>query len=191
VREIWQGPEGGRIRETSSEPIFLSPRDRDRWIAAGRPKLREPVTVTGLEPSPALQLPDDADALYERLEGQAAGHPEGVHEEMFVLVGDALRETAATPAQRAALYEVAAKIPGVQLLGEVTDPAGRRGIAVAMDHRVDGILETLVFDPETSMLLAEEQRTLADNEFDYPKDTVIGYATYHDVAIVGSKHERP
>jgi hypothetical protein len=60
-----------------------------------------------------------------------------------------------------------------------------------MKHEVDGILQTLVFDPKTSALLAEEQRALSDNDFGYEEGTVIGYATYHETAIVDSKRERP
>ena len=78
---------------------------------------------------------------------------------MFVFVGDSLRETNASPEQRAALYAVAARIPGVDLVGPVTDSAGRRGIAVAKDDNVNHIRSTLVFDPRTSVLLAEEEST--------------------------------
>src|SRR5688572_7689348 len=92
VREMWVGPDGGRMREKSGEPRFLSERDRERWIAAGRPNVREPVWGGAVESPPALNLPSDPDALYERLEAQSEGHPEGVHEEMFTLLGDALRE---------------------------------------------------------------------------------------------------
>jgi hypothetical protein len=169
----------------------LSPRDRERWIERGRPNLKDPIWSGPIEPAEPLRLPDDADALYERLERESAGHPEGVQEEIFTLVGDALREATATQAQRAALYEVAARIPGVDLLGEVTDPAGREGTAVAMEHSEDGELQTLIFDPVTSELLAEEQRTLARNPYGYPEGTVIGYATHHNAAVVDSRRERP
>jgi RNA polymerase sigma-70 factor (ECF subfamily) len=105
---------------------------------------------------------------------------------MFTLVGDALRETNATPAQRAALYEVAARIPGVELIGHVRDPVGRPGIAVAHSGKTAGIRETLILDPETSVLLSEEQVTLDGNSFGYPAGTVIGHATYVTRGVVDS-----
>ena len=77
---------------------------------------------------------------------------------MFTAVGDYLRETATTPAQRAALYEVAAGIDGVELLGDVTDHAGRTGTAVAIDDPEQGVRHTLVFDPDTGVLLEERRR---------------------------------
>jgi hypothetical protein len=196
VREMWVGADGGRMRETSGKPRFLSERDRERWIAAGRPDLSESVWTGAVEAPPALDLPSDADVLYERLEAKSQGHPEGVHEEMFTLLGDALRDTmlrymTATPAQRAALYEVAARIPGVELVGRVTDPIGRTGVAVAMASTDDGLRHMLVLDPDTGELLAEEQRVLEENEFGYAAGTLIGYATYLTSAVVDSSHERP
>jgi hypothetical protein len=110
---------------------------------------------------------------------------------MFVLVGDDLRETAASPAQRAALYEVAARIPGVELVGRVTDSAGRPGIAVAMTDTSSRSRQVLIFDPTTSQLLAEEQTVVAGNEFGWPSGTVMGRTTYLEHAVVGSNTEVP
>lgn len=184
VREIWLGPEGGRLHETSGTPQFPTPQDRERWIAAGRPSLSSPPSETTLPPTQPLDLPADPDALYQRLEQDAEGRGSGVHTEMFTLIGDSLRETGATPAQRAALYQVAARLPGVQLLGQARDSAGRSGIAVAMDDQ--GIRYTLIFDPFTSKLLAEEQLALDGNGFGYPANQRVGYATYLAQKIVDS-----
>jgi hypothetical protein len=114
-----------------------------------------------------------------------------VNVEMLVLVGDLLRETTAPPPLRAALYEVAARIPGVQLVGAVRDPAGRRGVAVALVDE-QGIRSELVFDPETSALLAERD-VLAGRvpKLDAAPGTTIGHTTYLDTAVVGSTSERP
>ena len=53
-------------------------------------------------------------------------------------VGDLLRETSASPELRAALFKVAAGIPGVKLLGTVTDSDGRSGTAIAFPHPARG-----------------------------------------------------
>jgi len=45
--------------------------------------------------------------------------------ETFAIIGDLLRETHAPPALRAALYEVAANLSGVEYIGEVKDAVGR------------------------------------------------------------------
>jgi hypothetical protein len=191
VREVWIGPDGGVIRERSGTPSFLTPRDRQAWIAAGRPDLAEPPTESRTGPQEPLDLPAEADALYTRLERESAGHSEGVHQEMFTLVGDALRETNATPEQRAALYEVAARIPGVELLGETQDRAGRTGLAVAIRNPADGVRQTLIFDPETAALLGEEEVALPGNGFGYPAGKAVGFATYFGWSVVESLQERP
>jgi hypothetical protein len=184
VRQIWLGPSGGRLYEMSGTPRFLTARDRARWVADGRPKLTESPSAHTLPPSRPLDLPSDPDALYARLQHDAEGHGSGIDSEMFTLVGDSLRETSATPAQRAALYQVAARIPGVELVGRVRDSAGRPGVAVARDDH--GIRFTLVFDPGNSALLSEEQVALADNTYGYPAGMRIGYATYLVQRIVNS-----
>jgi hypothetical protein len=185
VREVWLGPGGGLLRESDGAPSFLTAQDRGRWIAAGRPPVAgDRSTRTKLGPLRPLDLPTDPDAMYARLEQDATGHGDGLYEEMFTLVGDSLRETAATPAQRAALYQVAARIPGVELLGPVTDSAGRTGIAVAKEDH--GIRHTLIFDPQTSALLSEEQIALPGNPYGYPAGARLGYSTYLVRRIVAS-----
>jgi len=125
--------------------------------------------------------------LYTRLEQEASATDNPVTIQMFTLIGDSLRETAATPAQRAALYQVAARLPGVELVGSVKDRAGRPGVAVALsDHAVRS---TLIFDPVTSALLAEEQAVLAGNPYGYPASTRTGYATYLVQKIVNSSSQ--
>jgi len=69
--------------------------------------------------------------------------------------------------------------------------AGRPGIAVAKDDDVNHVRSTLVFDPNTSVLLAEEESTLEGNSFGYPAGTRIELATYLQTAIVGSLGARP
>jgi hypothetical protein len=191
VREIWSGPTGGRLHETSSAPVFLSAADRERWIAAGRPQVNAPEATESLPPSLPLDLPTDPDALYAKLHDRAVGNANGTESEMLTEVGDALRETDASPALRAALYEVAARIPGIELVGPVTDRIGRHGIAVAYSSHPDDQRHELIFDPKTSALLGEEYQALAGNEFGYAPGTVIGYATYVKTGVVDRLGARP
>jgi hypothetical protein len=60
-----------------------------------------------------------------------------------------------------------------------------------MRDTANGIRHTLIFDPETSALLGEEESVLAGNVFDYPEGTVIGFATYLESAVVDAIKERP
>ena len=191
VREIWQGPTGGLIRETSAPPQFLSALDREHWIAAGRPQVSAPSSTQELPPARALDLPTNPDALYAKLHDEAVGNANGTEMEMLTEVGDALRETAASPALRASLYEVAARIPGIELLGPTTDRLGRRGVAVAYSSSDAHERHELIFDPRTSALLGEEYESLDGNVFGYPGGTVTGYATYISTGVVDGRGTRP
>jgi hypothetical protein len=208
LREMWIAPDGsGRLRERSGEPIFLGPRDREAWEALGSPKLWESGTSSETFGSGGLHYEDfsglstDPDELYQQIERRAAdGKPSGVPVpegapvavNMFAIVGDLLRETVAPPDLRAALYEVAARIPGVELVGEVTDPAGRLGVAVAMNDEPDAVRQELVFDPETAELLAERQVLLRRVDWvDAEPGTAIGWVAYLESGTVDSTSARP
>lgn len=191
MREIWLGPTGGRLHERWGKPKFLSAADREHWIAAGRPQVNPPEDGGKLPPARPLNLPTDPDALYAKLHDEAVGHGNGTEPEMFTLVGDALRESDASPALRASLYEVAARIPGVELVGPATDRLGRHGVAVAY---VDGKIHErheLIFDRRTAALLGEEYIELDGNSYGYPAGTVTGYATYVVSAVVNRLGARP
>jgi hypothetical protein len=200
TREVWLNADGtGWLHETSGKATFLSDRDRQLWIEAGRPDLETGGMDTVLRnedgptpPMESLSLPSDPDTLYAQLEKQARGFGRRMYAEMFVEVGDNLRESYTTPAQRSALFEVAARIPGVELVGDVTDAVGRIGTGVAMDDEVNHIRETLIFDPSNYGLMGEEESTLSGNEpGGYPAGTIIGHSAYLEQAVVDALKKRP
>lgn len=215
VREMWLGDEPGdaRLRERKAGPPgFLSDEERERWLALGQPELEAKTPFSGiLAGLPArswyhgpLDLPSDADAIYDQFEQDAArdtrdpGVPldDHVSAAMFHHFSDVLREARATPEQRAAAYEALARVPHVTLLGEVTDRFGRRGVAIGMnafDNEPDGFLfrHVLVFDPETADLLEERREVLPGNRYrGLPAGMIEAYATY-EYAVVGTLGERP
>ncbi len=96
-----------------------------------------------------MALPTNPDLLKATLRADIKGAGNGDNAELFVMVGDLLRESPAPPALRKALYDVAASIPGVRVKGQVTDSAGRTGTAVERDD------ETLLIDTTTGQLLAD------------------------------------
>lgn len=201
TREIWISSDGsGRLVTTKEAPVFLGPRDRATWESAGSPPLDragttdETVGPQGLSPNDVSGYSTDTETLYRQIRAKADGYGPSTDAEMLVLVGDALREVIVPPKLRAALFRVAAMIPGVELVGPVTDPAGRNGTAVARTSNDAGYRERveLIFDPETSAFLAERQVLLERVDWiDAPPGTVIGYAAYLDSGIVASTSERP
>ncbi|MCW2543621.1 MAG: hypothetical protein JWM40_1173 [Frankiales bacterium] len=94
-------------------------------------------------------LPTEAGALERSLRDGIDGAGPDDDSELFVIVGDLLRESPAPPALRKALWEVAARVPGVKLVGVVADSVGRAGVAV---ERHDS---RYVLDPSNGRLLEE------------------------------------
>ncbi|MEY9965861.1 hypothetical protein ABIA33_003911 [Streptacidiphilus sp. MAP12-16] len=95
------------------------------------------------------KLPTDKAALRTQLVSYAnPGQDQSV--EIFTVVGDLL-DSPASPGLRGALYQVAADLPGVRLVGKVTDSTGRPGTAVELG---DGkITVRYVVDPADGQLL--------------------------------------
>lgn len=207
-RESWIGRDGGgRVRQYAvGKPRFVSPRDRENWIASGRPALaggvmdvpivQEDGAITektyylgaiGLTYDEMRALPTDVETLYARVALEARrwatgnGRPlSDAPHQMFTIVGDMLRETPMPPALRAAFFRVAARIPGVELVGETTDAAGRPGVAVALgDARRRA---ELIFDARTAELLGERSTWGADPAF---------ISAYLESGAVDSVKERP
>jgi len=94
-------------------------------------------------------LPTESHALERKLRAGIGGAGPDDDSELFVIVGDLLRESPAPPALRKALWEVAARVPGVTLVGAVKDSMGRAGVAVERgDIRY-------ILDPQDGRLLEE------------------------------------
>ena len=72
----------------------------------------------------------------------------------FGKISALVSEFTVPPNLRAALFQVAASLKGVELIGTVTDRLGRPGTAVGYTY--EGVREQLIFDPATARLLASE-----------------------------------
>jgi hypothetical protein len=198
TREIWIGPDGsGRLRESDGPPRFATSADRAAWIAAGKPDLTgnpssdDTFGAGGLYYLDLSNVPTDPSQLKQLIDNRTIeGGPSG-DAETFTIIGDLLRETYASPALRSALYTVAAELPGVQLLGTVQDQLGRSGTGVAYVSR--GFSHELIFDPQTSALLAE-QTTVADPSQvkpPAPAGTVVDWTSYLSSGVVDSTTSTP
>jgi hypothetical protein len=199
-RQIWIGADGsGRILETFGTLSFVTPADRAAWVSAGSPSISTTPSDTTFGPhtlsdgpGDLASLPTDPSALGAELSARKIeGGPPGPAED-FVQIGDLLRETDASPALRAAVYQVAADIPGAILLGTVTDHSGRSGIGIARVND-DGVEQEYVFDPTTSALLGEEQLATSVNAGGegVSAGTVLGWAVYLSSGIVDSLSDTP
>jgi hypothetical protein len=194
TREAWIGLDGaGRLMETRGTASFPTAADEAAWKDAGSPDLGNGTTsdesfeAGGLWFVDLSGLPTDPDALLGVIEERriVVGPPGDA--ETFMLIGDLLRETYASPALRAALYEVAAGLPGVELVGNVRDASGRPGVAVAYGH--DGTRSELTFDPETADMLGEGTVVTDGGTMGLPVGTVLSSAVYLASGVVDSTDE--
>ncbi|WJV46955.1 CU044_5270 family protein [Streptomyces flavofungini] len=106
----------------------------------------------------------------------------------FVTVGDITREALMPPEQAAALYLAAAKIPGVELVDDAVDAAGRHGVAIA--HEDDGERTELIFDKKTKAYLGERSVLTEDKPFGKKGDLLADTAVL-ERKIVDKAGERP
>jgi hypothetical protein len=194
TREMWIAADGsGRIRETSGDVTFLNERGRTAWVAMGSPPLNRAINEDfgprGLSYEDLALLPTDPGALAVVIRERAARTKVPIDDEMFVVIGDLLRQQEAPPKVRSALYKVAAGIPGVELIGDARDHAGRQGVAVAKTSSYTGLRQrnVLIFDPRTSALLGEEHVLLEPATWvDAQPPVVVGYAVYLESRIVNN-----
>jgi hypothetical protein len=193
TREAWIGPDGsGRIRQIEGPPRFVTSADRAAWIAAGKPDLgntsgdiNDTFGPGGLYYLDLSKVPTDPSQLRQLIESRTIeGGPPG-DAETFTIIGDLLRETYAPPAVRSALFTIVSELPGVELIGATHDELGRPGTAVAFVS--DGLSHRLIFDPQTSALLAE-QTVLVDRSQALPfaPGTVLDWTVYVSSGVVDS-----
>lgn len=178
--EDWVAPDGsGRRRTIAGEVEFAYRQDQRDWRDSGSPKLGPaPGTITdkrfgpgelngvpyegGLPP--VSELPANADALEEifRNEHARSSASVPVDAKLFEYAASVLLSTGSRPDLRAAVYELLARIDGVQLVDEVKDPLGRTGTGVSLDIDYSGapVRHTIIFNSETSYPLAYTQEPI-------------------------------
>ncbi len=123
-------PTDDNVSGLSADPSVLLQQLEQRTAPGGRSP--EPPFSPGPELTPGVTAGSLWDAVTNILEDPTGG-----------------------PDLRAALFDVAYGIPGVQVQTDVTDPAGRAAIALELATPGGGAPATLYFDPSTHQLMAE------------------------------------
>jgi hypothetical protein len=150
--EQWMSVDGtrdglGRPAGGGEESVFPGCRDGRRTVMKGP----EAIGTEPCEPDPAYRpdLPTDAGAMLDYLNRNHSGEvgdANAMGKDIMGLLDKYLR-----PAARAALFEAAARIPGLRVVPNDTDAAGRPGVGVAWSF--EGRSGRIVFDAETYALL--------------------------------------
>jgi hypothetical protein len=175
TREEWVTHDGaGRLRIVDGPARFVGSGDRAEWEGAGEPtfltlgfgrRTEDRFLDAGMLRGSVAELPADPAMLARRLRAKAEveGGELSVGAATLQLIAEDLRDPGASPASRQALYEAAERVPGIAYLGEKTDPAGRRGVAVGVPSEAAGapVVYSMIFDPATSQVLATEMTSRA------------------------------
>jgi hypothetical protein len=154
----WIALDRSGYRREDVESSTISEADREAWIEADRPTFDLPRTFeysSGEAPIHDVSLlPTDPDSLLRALRsGAVVERPPG-DDQVFLVIGEILGQGVASPPLRSSLFEVAARLEGVELVGPIEDPLGRPGTAVELEGA--GSRTRLVFDTVSARLLAFE-----------------------------------
>ncbi|TDC28134.1 hypothetical protein E1211_28445 [Micromonospora sp. 15K316] len=155
--ESWLSVDGthdGLLRQTPATDDENTPLPgcRDGRAAVTKGGRMDPRQTEPCTPSPAYlpDLPTDPDAMLDHLNENYRGEP-GDSNALGKDVHDLLASKYLRPRVRAALFEAAARIPGLTVVPDVQDGAGRPGIGIAWSH--EGKSGVLVFDEESHTFL--------------------------------------
>jgi hypothetical protein len=130
-------------------------------------------------------LPRDPTRLLNHIYLVTLGHGVSRDGEALVFIADTLR-TGVVPADlRAALYNAAAMIPGIQITDREANLDGHSGVALGRDES-NGIRQEIIIDPKNGQLIGErEVLTRADVIPGWPAGAPMGY-TAVSTSIVDS-----
>jgi hypothetical protein len=210
VTQTWLAADGsGRSVQTGlpGPPRFLNPKDRAKWVAAGSPEfgamldgpgdslsVAPRATMSALPTRPSVLGPLLASGKVDPLTGGLLpknalfASPKSLGPEIQT-IASLLGQPYASPALRSALYRVASRLPGVHLLGNVTDGIGRRGTAVEYTWR--GWRSVLIFDPATSALLEQKLVEVTPDAGHEAISAVAALSIYEASGVVDSTTATP
>ncbi len=172
------------LQAVAGTPFFPTEEHQRAWRRDGAPLVAGDDLGTLTVPADQALFPDAPPATAEAMrEHLARAHPldEGGTSQLFVAVADLAREWTLDAPQRAALLEVLAAAPDVEVVGEGVDRAGRPGVALATESDRTGLPTRylLVLDPATGAVLAAEQQLTTDaGALDVPVPSTIAYTLF-------------
>ena len=142
---------GGNPTITRAPGTEMFQTDEDGWWQVPTPEF-------------LASLPRDPHALRERLYDDVGTSGRSADSEVLVFVADVLQAGLQrgniVPADlRAALFEAAALVPGVEVTDDNVVLDGQRGVAIGLTEGSQAVRTELVFDRDTSQLLGQRDVT--------------------------------
>ncbi|KAA0942979.1 CU044_5270 family protein [Streptomyces apricus] len=152
-RQVWNSPDGTEgwlidpaVNDSSEGETLSLPDERGNPLEAG---LNHP-TYDYL-----AKLTTDPDKLLAKIYKETEGQGNTPDQQAFTTIGDLLGESYPPAELYSALFRTAAKIPGVVVVDDAVDAAGRHGVAVARLDETSGQREEWIFDKKTHVFLGE------------------------------------
>lgn len=137
-------------------------------------------------------LPTDPEALRTLLYAQT--EPQGSlseDETVFRNVGELLGSTILPPATASALYKVVEKIPGVTVIPDAVDAAGRHGIGITRKDSTSTTRDEWIFNKDTLAYLGSRSYMTADKRTGVTPDTLYGIDAIMERGVVDNPGEVP
>ncbi|MFF4040995.1 CU044_5270 family protein [Streptomyces sp. NPDC001816] len=152
-RQVWMSPDGTKgwlidpAVDDSPEGETLSLPDEQ----GNTPK----ANLNGPSYDYLAKLTTDPDELLAKIYRETKGQGNSPDQEAFTTIGDLLGESYPPAELYSALFKAAAKIPGVVVVEDAVDAAGRHGVAVARLDKPSGEREEWIFDKKTHVFLGK------------------------------------
>lgn len=193
-REVWVSVDGhseGVIRD-ETEP-------RDVSYPAYRPEEFPSQVYAGY--NYLKSLPTDPDAMYDWFQKAPSAFLvylfSGVSpvvlerdQTIFLRVGELMGQGIVPPAQAAAFYQAAARLPGVTVDEDAVDVTGRHGVAVAREDAKMPLRVEWIFDEKTHQMIGQ-RTTLTRDYGKFKKGSVFEDDAILRRAVVDKAGERP
>ncbi|WP_326580096.1 CU044_5270 family protein [Streptomyces sp. NBC_00487] len=137
------------------------------------------------------KLTTDPDALLAKIYKETEGAGNSPDQQAFTTIGDLLGESYPPAELSSALFKAAAKIPGVVVVDDAVDAAGRHGVAVARLDETSGQREEWIFDRKTHVYLGDRtvqvNRTTEEGGLIKPGTVVFTSAIMNRAIVDGIK----
>ncbi|GGV26510.1 CU044_5270 family protein [Streptomyces spectabilis] len=176
-REIWLSVDG-KHTELLHEPANDN---ANMWMPPEGKPVESDTDYRNLQ-----KLPTDPVNMLDWLNRVAKEETDG---KPFVLLGDMVMESLMPPEQAAAMYLAATRIPGVELVDDAVDAAGRHGVAIAWEDD-DGTRAELIFDKRTRRYMGE-RTVMTEDQPHAEKGEVTSSSAVVELEVVDKAGERP
>ncbi|SPF06989.1 CU044_5270 family protein [Streptomyces sp. MA5143a] len=153
TRQVWKSPDGTKgwlidpaVNESPEGETLSLPDEQGNTPRAD---------LNGPSYDYLAKLTTDPDALLAKIYKETKGQGNTPDQQAFTTIGELLGESYPPQELYSALFKTAAKIPGVVVVDDAVDAAGRHGVAVARLDETSGQREEWIFDKKTHVYLGE------------------------------------